>query len=459
MARDLQLRIQGDTTNFTFDVDTFFLPEVSLEYDDTHDPPELETITERWTIEGEMLAATPEATMDAWLAFLARLETRGSSFPVWAALVRDPSGTPVTERTLGRSSALSSAGDTDYFKFRVVSCEFPTSEANAAATWRTRVPARLVLEAVRVFPDSSGIVRWRQSTTTRYVNGLAEIELRTEIETRPGVDATTKAGLYGVIDRDAYGTTYLWQTNGGNGCDVEALDTDERTGASWVPTRAVASSRIRQFGIDVGSTDPGAAPDSISYSVEDFEDDEKVQRTVKASASGPGAFAWCLSKRPSGPISIKREQEDTALLTAECEWTQLRKRSRGVDWQIAVTVTGGHPDEEAVALPGGRLPQLVVGPIRALEAEVEVEVTAVGEQPRAGLPLLPPLLPAPWRLQRNRSTCSPVATLEAGDKGLDKSSSRWTRKARLVYVATSATDPSAFMVLWDTAQGVEQYHL
>lgn len=455
MAVDLQLQIQGDTTNFTFDVGTFFLPEVSLEYSDTADPPELETITERWTIEGEMLAATPEATMDAWLAFLARLETRGSSFPVWARLVRGAT----TERTLGRSSALSSAGDTDYFRFRVVSCDFPTSEANPAAQWRTRVPVRMVLEAVRVFPDSSGIVRWRQSTTTRYVNGLAEVELRTEIETRPGVDATTKAGLYGVIDRDAYGTTYLWQTNGGDGCDVEALDTDERTGATWVPTKAVASSRIRQYGIDVGSTDPGAAPDDISYSIEDFEDDEKVQHTVKASAQGPGAFAWCLSKRPSGPISIKREQYDDARLTAECEWTQLKKRSKGADWQIAVTITGGHPDEEAVPMPGGRLPQLVVGPIRAFEAEVDIEVTVVGERPRAGEPLLPPLLPAPWRLQRNRSTCSPVASLEPGDKGADQASSRWTRKARLVYTSLAATDATAFDVLWDRAQGVEQYHL
>lgn len=470
MAQDIKLEIQGDGTHFTFDVEGTWHVSQEMFWKTAAQPPELTAVRETFDVRGaRVVGADIETFWDAWTAFRNRLLRRDTGFPIWVRLRRlVGTGAPATEYLLGDND-----GDGNFSFWQGLTVETIDTRYDdviQGGTWRRSIVLDLRFSAMRVFPDGNGIVGWQQEVSNSYdVSGLHTLEWRTTITVGQGgpslgTDARTVAQTHAKIPRASYGTNYVWQTNGPDGIDFETDDADEAN--SRIPTRVVAVSRIRQVGVDVGSTDSGAAPGEVHHSVEVVIEGRTKTTTTRARAVGPNAALFVASKKPAGDIEKSRSFEEYAdPLEAEAEWVQIEASAQGGDsdtdaeavkWEIQAEVTGGDQDFELVAMSSPFLPELSVGPWRPAVVTVTVTMTLVKAAPKPADMPFPAILPSPLILDRNASSEDAVPRLVKA--GTRDSQNTWQRSARLVYRSRSKPPATAFDGLY-TKPSVRSYLL
>lgn len=453
-ALPLQLELQGPSSNFRFDVPGPLEPRLEPVWKEAANPPEVIEIREVWEIPGARVVAsdgTSATFWREWTQFLGRLRQRGPAFPLWVRLIRDPAGQGEVVWTLGPPTH-------EQFKVELVSAG--TDEVAPGATWRVLAPVTLVVSAVQRFADPNGIVGWDQEVSSSYdPGGLHVLEWRTSLTTREGTDAVEKAKRFGRIEIAPFGGSYTYATNGPDGVEVLATDSDvpnQRT-----PTVCHVVSRIRQWGIHVGTTAPGTSPSEVSSSVRTRTDDDGRTTTYRASARGPGALAWVEGRRPGGTLHTDEVLHDEATRYAEGTW--VRKTDppdspdapEGARWQIQVEITGGHAAFDFEPAVGGYAPVLFEGALLPWRLGVSLRGRRRGGQ---GLPselMLPGILGAPWLLDREASREKEPFVAEFG---AEPEAHVWAREASLVY--WSATRPTASpSAQLRQAQPVASYYL
>ncbi|HBP17418.1 MAG TPA: hypothetical protein DEA08_06465 [Planctomycetes bacterium] len=450
----LQLEIQGNQSHFRFDVPGAFEPRLEPVWKDAADPPEITEVREVWEIPGARLVASdgrPETFWKEWRAFLARLRVRGQGFPLWVRLVRDPGGAAQTVWTLGAP---------DHERFKIEELSASSDELAPTATWRILAPVTLVVSAVQRFADPNGIVGWDQEVRSSYdAGGLHALEWQTTLTTREGVDAVDKARRFGRIDIAPFGGSYSYATNGPDGVEVVTSDADEPN--QRTPTSCTVLSRIKQWGVHVGTTSPGSSPTEVGYSVRTRAAKDERSTTYRATARGPGALAWVEGRRPGGPIETAEVLHEEAIRYAEGTWVVKEPAPdqpdapEGVRWQIQAEITGGHVDFDFEPVVGGFQPVLFEGAILPWRLSLTLKGRRRGGEGKPEELKLPGLLSSPWLLDRNASREKAPFVAEFG---ADPDSHLWAREASLVYwSASKPTGSPAAQVR--AAQPVESYYL
>lgn len=359
-------------------------------------------------------------------------------------LVRDPTTTPVVVWTLGPPT---------HERFRIEQLGAGTDDVVPRAAWNVLAPVTLVVSAVQRFADVHGIVGWDQETASRHDAGaLHVLEWRTTISTREGTSALDKARQFGRIDVTPFGPSYTYDTNGPDGVEVVATDADEVN--RRVPTHAVVVSRIRQWGVRVGTTSPGTSPTEVSYSTRTRSEDGKSETTVRASARGPGALEWVESKAPGSFDGVEVFHEE-ALRYAEGTWTTKGESDATRPWQLQTEITGGHADFDFEAVVGGYEPVLFEGALLPWKLTVQVRVQHKGAEGTPSQLLLPGVLPEPWILDLNESR---EKEPHVEKEGQEPASRLWVREAFLVYWSARRPTESPLRQL-EAARPVESYFL
>lgn len=426
MAKLLQLVIQGDVTDFTFDVEGEFTPSWEPVYRLNANPPALTEIRETWLLTRAKIVSTDGTAATLWTsfaAFLARIAVRGATHP---ADVKLKTGAGATLRTLGPASH-------EQLRFEVL--DGLTSDLNPADSFRTVATITLRVSAVSRYADANGIGDFDQRVRATYDAGLRVLEYVTTVTTAEGTSALTKAQGFAKIDIATLGGAYTYETNGPDGIEYEVLDADE--GAARVPTAVRAVSRVREWGIATGATVAGGSPSEIDYRVDTETDltSGKEVTTTFASARGPNALAFVQTKAPT-VYDRKTIVDDTATRFASGTWQRTRDTSqtaggkpgdRPLD-ELRVTITGGHQVLDWEPCANNVLPVDFVGGFVQWRATVEVTVHGRGKDlGPSGLPF-PGVLPPPWVLNANESDETEPERLEPG-----QASSLYRRRARLVY--------------------------
>lgn len=445
----LQLQIEGPGGPFRFDVQGAFEPRLEPVWKDAADPPEVVELREVWEFPGARVVASdgePATFWREWSAFLGRLRVRGAGFPIAVRLVRDPAGAAEVVWRLGPPT---------HERFRIEQLSARADEAVPRATWQVLAPVTLVISGVQRFADVNGIVGWDQELASRFdAGGLHLLEWRTTITTREGTSAIDKARRFGRIDIAPFGPSYTFDTNGPDGVEVVATDADEVN--RRVPTRAIVTCRIRQWGIRVGTTGPGTSPTEVSYSVRTRSEQGQTSTTYKATARGPGALAWVERHEPSGPMDESELFHDEAVRYAEGTWTTKGDAPpAATPWQIHTEITGGHPDIDFEPVVGGFEPVLFEGAVFPWRLTVQVRAQRRAEAVAPSELLLPGVLPEPWILDHNASTeKEPFVAEEAKDHA----ARLWAREASLVYWSARRPTVSPLRQL-EEAQPVGSYFL
>ena len=453
-APPLQLEIQGDQSHFRFDVPGPLEPRLEPVWKEAANPPQVVEIREVWEIPGARLVSSDGSTATfwrEWKAFLARLRVRGQGFPLWVRLIRDPAGAGQVVWTLGPP---------DYEHFKIEELSAGSDELAPTATWRVLVPVTLVVSAVQRFADPNGIVGWDQEVSSSFdPGGLHVLEWRTALTTREGVDAVDKARRFGRIDITPFGGSYSYATNGPDGVEVVAADADEQNRRT--PTACTVVSRIKQWGVHVGTTSPGSSPTEVGYSVRTRIEKDERSTTYRVSARGPGALAWVEGRRPGGPIETSELFHEEAIRYVEGTWVVKEPtpdepdKPEGVRWQIQTEISGGHVEFDFEPVVGGFEPVLFEGAIIPWRLSVAIKGRKRGGEGKPEELKLPGVLPAPWLLDRNSSREKDPFVAEFGT---DAESHLWAREANLVYWAKEKPSESPAKQL-RAAQPVASYYL
>lgn len=435
MATAVQLELQGDAPggNFTFALDGPYFPRLEGEYKTAAAAPQLVALREVWEIRGaKIVGADPAATWAAWVAFRARIaSTRSGSgglapaFPTYARFVI-PGG--ATLYTIGPST------HEGFLVELVESDPRDLRDEEQGGAWRTVVPVTLRVSAIQKFADTNGIVGWEQEVFSTYPEGRHRLEWRTRITTAEGTNAADKAASYAAIDTDTLDGTYLYETNGPDGVDVQTLDADEQN--SRTPTVAIATSVVRSFGTTIGSVLPGASPSDVSYSITTRTTAKERVTTTSATATGPNALQYVESKEPA----VYNESEvvdEQAKMFASGVWSQ-REETQSASGDrtgqgktgIAVAVSGGSQaiDFEAVADDGD--PVAFFGAWLPVAATVDIKVEAVGPTFDKSSMQLPGAPGDGWALD---SAASSEGEPQLTEEAASPSGNKWTRTARLVF--------------------------
>lgn len=452
MAATVQFQIQGDSANFTFDVEGGYFPSLEAEYKATN-PPEIIGLREVWEIRGARLtvsdslaeAAAASALWAEWVALRARLATRGSSFPTYARFVLGSSP----------STVLHTIGPSTHEGFRVEIMSAERDDLAEAGAWRTVAPVTIRVSAIQKFADTNGIVGWEQEVSSTYPDGRHRLEWVTRITTAEGTSAATKAASYAAIDASALGATYLYETNGNSGVDVVELDGDEQN--SRVPTVAIATSAVRSFGVTIGTVTAGSAPSEVTYSITTKTTAKEKVTTTAATARGPAALQFVMAKQPA-VFNESEILDEQALMFASGVWSQRETSATASGDQsgqskvgLTATVTGGLQalDFEPVADAG--VPVKFVGSFLPVACTVDVALERVG--PSFDMTTMP--LPGPpgddWVLD---AAASAEGEPVLAERGASDDSNKWTREARLVFRRHSPPSASTGSVL--TAMGKAQ---
>lgn len=424
MGAAVQLQIVTTTGTFVFDVQPGYFPRTEAEWKEASNPPEVVALRETWEFRQAKFVsgdATVASTWTKWLAFKAAIAPSGTARAraTSARLVRDPAGAAATLLTIG---------GTGWEGFRVEALEGETDEQEPAASWRTVAACTLRVSAVAKHADANGIVGWEQQTDLRYENGLQVVELRTRITTAEGTSAVTKAQSYAALTASAFGSTFLYETNGPHGVDVTIVDDDRPN--SRTPTIVDAVSRIRGYGISFGTVTPGNAPSSVTYSVTTKTTAKETTTVTEASAAGPGAETFVRGQAPA----VYSESEifvEPSGLNARGVWTNSSKAADAKrELLVRATISGGRAFGFEPGMTGAAV--LFAGGFGAYTAVVEVERSAVGAD---GL-LATLTLPGP---PGNGWTFDPIESQEGepflAEAGISTSQDRWERSARLVFRA------------------------
>ena len=451
MSKRIELQIQG-STNFAFDVEGEWMPEMLPEYR-VGNPPTLTAIREVWTIRGCRIRSSDGTLATLWtefLAFRARIES-STAHPTYVRIVRDPAGAAAVLLTLGAS---------DYEDLRFEAIESEADPLAPAATWRTTATLTMVVSAVRKKANATtGIVGWEQEVSVSYPDGLRFLEWRTRITTEEGTDARTKAQTYARIPVADLGGDHSYDTNGPDGIDYVYTDADEQ--ASRVPTVVEVVSRARQWGVATGVTSGQGSPSDYDLTISTETTPDETIVTTSAAATGPNALTWCLSQKPGGATEVQRV-DGQARYFATIVWVKRKARTPNASGAagsdiIKVRVTGGKRAKLYRATTGGHPAHKSEGGYSWLQATVELTSFGIGDEDIS----LPGLLEEPWDLDHNISD-EGEAEID-GDRQPDDSQNKYRRTAKLVYRATVAPatlDPATTLLdQLRKANRVKSYYL
>jgi hypothetical protein len=210
------------------------------------------------------------------------------------------------------------------------------------------------------------------------------------------------------------------------------------------PTRVLAISRVRQWGLTIGSGDPTTLPARISREdVTSTAGGERV-RTRTASAVGPGAEAWVKAQKPgwARETELRKIEGDPAYQARWIARDQSPERQNvDVDdilWEIQAEISGGHQAVDAEPVTGGLPPVRFDGPFMPWRCSVTVRARRRGAYDRKKIKL-PPILSQPWVLDRQPGASRESDPVRA-ERGTRPEDDVWAREARLEYIAFS--DPS-----------------
>lgn len=399
-------------------------------YDEASEPPEVEEIREAWTLRGQVSVTQDGSVASAWARFgeiRAAFVDRADPVEEVRIYQREQDGTETLLLTLG-------GGDFEGFRWDGDSGgepdrDLPRSTSRTLHTFAARFSARLRLADSSIGGDGgTGIVRWEQTYTYEWVNGLARITAETRIETRAGVDAVEKARTYAVIPLEALGSSYTYASNGEDGIDYTILDSDTRRDPARTPRIVLAVSRVQQWGVDVGTTGPGAAPDRVSLSYTTIENELETVVVTSATAEGPNASSFVRRFRPANASESETIETPTDR-GYSATWTVYRP-SQYTRRTIELELSGGGEAVDWEPVYGGYAPVQFVGPRLVYELSLTVVVEKRGGGGLASELLFPPLLTEPWVLvEAESSETDPVAV----DPQPTADRTLWRRTARLVY--------------------------
>lgn len=445
-ALPLQLEIQGSGGNFTFLVPPRFEHRREVRWKRAANPPVVEEFLDTWDLPGALLVSsngTVATLWTEWLAFQARLETRGSQ-PTYARIMRDPAGANVAVLTLGPTSGY------EQLRFETVESGIAPNDAVAAATWRVVIPVNLKISAVLKKPDSNGIVGWDQVVRlTMDSAGLRTLEWETTVTTAEGTDAEAKVRTFGLIPIAVYGDSYSFLTNDDDGVEVIVTDADEQN--SRTPTVATGTCRIKQWGVSIGTSGPGTSPGEVEIEIVTERESGRETIVRTATAVGPGAQGFCEAQRPAGlAIGKERITERQATRFYEIRWEQARSTStegeepaltRGV---IRVQVSGGRQDPEFEPACGGYLPVRFTTARLPYTITVSFEGTGPSASEPEDLPLPRILEPSTGLYFVPSESSEDLAPYVSEPAKGGASAATFRREARAVY--RSATPPPRDLV-------------
>lgn len=422
----LILELQGAST-FRFRVSGAFQPRLEPTWKEASEPPEVTELREVWEIPDARLVASdgdPATFWTEWHAFLAELRARRTQLTV--QLVRERAGGNDVVWTLSPAT---------HERFRIEQLGAGPDDLVPRATWRVLAPVTLVISAVQRFADVNGIVGWEQEVISRFdPGGLHLLEWRTTITTREGTSAVDKARRFGRIELAPFGPSYTYETNGPDGVEVTTTDADEAN--RRVPTRAVAVSRLRQWGVRVGTSGPGTSPTEVGYSVRSRTEKGELTTTIHATARGPGALAWVEGRRPAAEPDTAEVLHEEALRYAEGTWTFKGEAPKPATstprWRLETELSGGHADVDMEPVIGGYEPVLFEGALLPWRMTVHVRTQRRGGEGKPEELPLPAVLPDPWVLDRAASREKEPYVAEDAE---EPAARLWAREATLAYLA------------------------
>lgn len=430
MSAALQLQITYSGGTFTFAVEGEYLPRWEPTYKIAANPPVVTEMRKVWEFRQCRLISTTVAGLWTDVATLdTMLMARGTGHPTAAVLKRDPAGANVTLVTLGPSTyegfAIEAEGETDAILPR--------------ASWRTSAAFTIRVSAIKRNADANGIVDWDQRFSYRYEAGLAIVELVTRLSTVEGTSAVTKAQTYATLDVNDFGSDYTYETNGPDGIEYTYTDADEVN--SRVPTVVECVSRLRRWGVTVGTTGPAGSPDSVGYEVLTRRTAKETITRYTISAQGPNYLTWIASRKPTGALAVDEivDRKESRSATGVYEQKVNAPAAASGTMELKVEISGGAPAIDFEPVTGGFEPVEFVGAILPWQATVSILVNRVGGAGLLSELRMPGLLGEPWRLDKNASVeGEPYEVLE--DDPPDGGQQTWRREARLVYRSARAPD-------------------
>lgn len=423
-----KITLAGGST-FQFDADgEWAWDDYERVYKDASDPPELESIRQAWEIRGTVLSTdgTPATAWSAFDTLRTAMNARGTGAPTKIELLLvDVDGTSTVKATLGPP---------DWDQFMVEEFRSEVDRDNPSATHLTAIPVFLRATARRVVEGSgglAGVVGFEQTIEHAFDAGLETVTWVTLVTTEEGTDAVAAGKTLGLIPISSYGSSYSFLTNGDDGVAWEELDPDTSESPDRTVTRVRVTCQIKEWGVTVGVTDPGASPDEYSLLERIEEKDDERIRTVRASARGPGSQEWGQRQRPSGSPTDSVEEYDSARREFVGEWS-FRTVSPKAEYltRIVATLTGGHASLSWEPIAGGFRPVRFDGAVQPFKCVVAIQVTKRGGSGLLTELPLPPLLPGPWVLDYDESEEGAPVQEEAAAKDTP---AKWVRDVRLTF--------------------------
>lgn len=454
MSKRLELQLQQSGTDFTFDVEGVFEPRAELVYLEASESPTPVEVRYFWDFTGKLVATTADTLWDEFQTFRALFET-SSQHPTYAQVVRDPDGD---------NEVVWKLDNTTYEQLRVDSWEaVEDPDLPKDAQWVTYAGITLRLSAVRKAADADGIVRFEQQVIYREIRGLREIEWRTTVGTRGGdspVDAMARARSFAAIDITTLGdATYAYQvgnTSTDAGVEITVIDADERD--SRTPTLVEAVSIVRQQGIAVGATGPGAAPSKLTRTITTETTADETRTITVVEAEGPNAEQAGLSLAPvNAKLSSVSTSSDNVFFGRWEKSSQRQTGNAAEQRTIRTVISGGKKVLNQRIIANGKPPIFQHGGVQPYRAEVAITVRRQGGSGFNKDMPLPPLLEAPWVLVPQESSEGEPEI--DGDPAANFSQNKWIRQAVLVYVSPTKPEKGPAEELFPKPSSVESYHL
>lgn len=446
MGKPWRLTIEdGAGVVFSFDHEGDFLPRLVAEYKDGANPPQVTALREVWEIKNATLSSATDVTA-VWAAFFTFVDKIDrTNMPTKALMTSDPSGTPSVVRTLGPST---------HERFKIEAAEVVKGPSDQVGDdQRKLLHVSVTISAVQRFADTNGICEWNQRVALSDAGGgLQRVTYTTELSTLEGTDAVAKAVAYAYIDISALGSYYTLETNTTNLVNTETLDDDKVN--SRVPTRVVATSVAREWGVPSGS---GTAqrPNEIALEIRTETTPEGETTTTMARAKGPGYLAWVESQAPTAYTSRERfvrHQDREAVYT----WVRKITPIGQTGWIIDAFLSGGAQVQKWLPVCGGFEALLVEGAFLPWTLRVDVTVEQRGNDLRNKDLLLPAKLGDPWIFDPNESDEGQAAIAEPA-LVVSTGGDLYRRRAKLVYRSASKPTKSVADAL-ATGAGVESYY-
>ena len=439
----IQLQIQGDTTNFAFDVEGEYFPRLDPVFRANANPPILVEMREVWEFRNCRIVSTNGTPPTLWTsrnAFLERFRKGGtgaSEFPTFARVVHDPAGAATVLLTLGPPT---------YEQFQVDEISGGPDPDVAAASDQVTSTWTIVVSAADRRADADGVVGLEQEVTNTYEAGLRTVQWDTLVTTKEGVNAETVLQAIGALDVANFGSDFAYETGNhenAKGVNVEYTDADERMTVAHptvrIPTVAQGISRLRQYAVDIGTSAPGGSPDQVRKTVRVKTTAEEIETTTTVFARGPSFESFLETHAPQvfderDVVTVESGNEATGVwVRREASTGGGSNRQDGTKstMNLKVELSGGRSARvEPVA--NGLAPLKFGGAFVGWQAIVTVVIDRIGGTGELQELPLPGLAPAPWFLIEPESSETEPELVKAGESAAQD---QYRREAKLVYRA------------------------